>query len=265
MPRHSLRAIFAALALASCKTTPPTPGHETVVNVAHTQLAIPIGDRMMEPLGDGLYTEPGVSERERLELERASATARRDVESAFGTLRGKPPITLFCHTAACKIALGAPPADAAGSSLGFARDEVRTVSGPLAWPTLIVSGPFEATPRVLAHERIHAEMKAYAPYDALPTWFNEGMATFIAHQPVCDSYPRASIFDVRALDTRQKWQAHLAATGDAHATYCEARNEVGAWAESFETTHEMIARLKTAMSAASQGSPFEIPKSDHAQ
>jgi hypothetical protein len=254
-----LAAIHLVLAtLASCRTSPSKGGNEPAADVAQARLAIPIGERMMQPLGDGLYTEPGLTDREQLELKHASETAQRNLQELFGTLRGQPPITLFCHTAACKIALGAPPADAASTNLGFARNQVRTAGGPVTHPTLIVSGPFEATPRVLTHERVHAEMKAYAPYDALPTWFNEGLATFIAHEPRCEDHPLSSSFDVKSLDTKQKWQAHLRATGATLATYCQARNEVSVWVESFASTAEMIAALKKAMNAVAQGRPFVL-------
>lgn len=100
--------------------------------------------------------------------------------------------------------------------LGFALDGVRTATGFLTHPTVVVTGPVEGTTRILTHELVHAEMKAYVPYDKLPTWFNEGMATLIAHEPNCDANPPSSTFDVRQLATKQAWQDYIRSTRSTH-------------------------------------------------
>jgi hypothetical protein len=246
-------ALLMLAGLASCATK--TGAREA----APASLSIPIGERVLEPLADKVYTEPGVTPREASELVAARQTAQREVEAFFGTLHGPAPLVLFCHTAACKLALGADPAAAPASDLGFARDEVHTTAGTLVYPTVTVSGPFEATARVLAHEWVHAEMKAYAPYDATPTWLNEGLAAYAAHEPRCEGVLATTALDVRSLDTKPRWQAHLAATHATLATYCAARNEVSAWAESFASRQAMLTALEQAMTAAAKGATFVLP------
>jgi hypothetical protein len=220
---------------------------------------ISIGEPTIQPIGVGLYAESGLDDRAKRELERAHETAQRNLRGAFGALRGDPPIVIFCRTAACKIALGAPAGDAAATDLGFARDGIQTEKGFVRYPTVIVSGPFEATPRILTHELVHAEMKAYAPYDATPTWFNEGMATLIANEPSCGEHPLASNFDIERLDTKDAWQAHLRSTGTIRATYCEARNRVLGWTDSFANAEQRMAGLKSILESARRGGHFVVP------
>jgi hypothetical protein len=142
-------------------------------------------------------------------------------------LRGPAPYTFFCRSAGCKIALGAAPESAAASDLGFARDGVELAAGYVEHKVAVVTaGPRAA--QILAHEWVHAEMKAYVPYDSLPTWFNEGAATFVAGEPQCAASNASASFDIAALDSKAKWQAHIRGH-DAKQTYCLARDRVAAF------------------------------------
>jgi hypothetical protein len=194
-------------------------------------LSIPLQNAAMVPLADGVYTEPGLRPAEHRALLEAHGAAVASVDRFFGGGRHAPPLVLFCHTGACKETLGADPGTAASPDLGFARDGVQTSDGFLATRVVVVTGPVPRTQQILTHELVHAEMKAWTPYDALPTWFNEGMATWVAGEPDCTGLPQVTAFDVRALDSKQSWQAHLAATHATRKTYCAAREEVSAWAK----------------------------------
>jgi hypothetical protein len=116
---------------------------------------------------------------------------------------------------------------------------------------VIVSGPYAGTARILTHERVHAEMKSWLPYDSLPTWFNEGVATVIAHEPDCSSQPQLSMFDITQLDTKAKWQAHIRNVGTL-TTYCQARDRVAAWAEGAA----LAPALRQLMTSVANGEPF---------
>ena len=73
---------------------------------------------------------------------------------------------LFCHSATCKIAFGAPAAAAWANDLGFASAQVMLDDGSLAPSAVVVTGPVEGTARILTHELLHAEMKAWVAYDS---------------------------------------------------------------------------------------------------
>lgn len=220
-------------------------------------LQIPVGDKVLLPLTENVYVEPGLTARELEELRQAHRSALAGIQRTFGQLQGKTPLTLFCHSAKCKVALGAPSEVAASTELGFARDGVQTDSGFVKTNVLVVSGPYESTARVTFHEMVHAEMKSYVPYDALPTWFNEGVATFFADEPGCSAHPPASVFDVRALDSKQKWQEFIRAPGATQAAYCQSRHEISTWAETRGGRLESGKALRALLQNVARGESFD--------
>jgi hypothetical protein len=256
---HALGTLVMAAALAGCTARRiPEPREEPSCVLTRASLTIPVGTQVMQPICDGVYAEPGMTEDEQRALKRAHQTARRELTRAFGTTKGEPPITLFCRSAACKVGFGATPASASANDLGFARDGLPTATGFLSYPTVVVTAPGEGTARILTHELVHAEMKAYVPYDSLPTWFNEGMATFIAREPNCEAFPPSSTFDVRRLDTKQAWQDHLRAPGVTLSTYCQARHEVSAWADSLGGPKQLAPALKAVLGRVADGGAFRL-------
>ena len=196
-------------------------------------LVIPFQDKPMQRLANNIYAEPGVTDADARTLLAAHTTAAANVKDFFGAPRSGLPVAIFCGTAVCKVLFGAPPAAAASLDLGFSRDALVTKDGLIDTPVVVATGPVFNTARILTHELVHAEMKSWVAYDALPTWFNEGMATWIANEPDCGSRPPVSRFDVRQLDTKEKWQAHIRTPGVTIRTYCEAREAASQWAGQF--------------------------------
>ncbi len=211
----------------------------------------------MIAVADGVYAEPGLSTDDMAELKTAFQSAVGNVTNAFGQLHLGPPLTLFCRSGGCKLALGAAPEAAAANDLGFTVDGVSTTTGHLVRTTIVVTGPNSKTARIATHEMVHAEMKSWLAYDALPTWFNEGVATFIASEPNCTSFPPAMLFDVTALDTKAKWQQHIRG-GKTLATYCEARNHVAAWAAQYPDPVTFSAAVRRIMATVADGGGFAM-------
>ena len=86
---------------------------------------------------------------------------------------GPPPLAIFCRSAACKIAFGAPPESAAASDLGFARDGVQTARGYVSRPVVVpelfqslrpvaYSGSMEEDERLLTDLRKTVEKQSRA-------------------------------------------------------------------------------------------------------
>lgn len=248
--------VLAAAVLASCVASPQVV--EPACAPGGASLAIPIGAATMTPLCERAYAEPGMTDDEQRTLKAAYRTARADLARALGAPHGESPVVLFCRTASCKVSFGADPGSAAASDLGFVRDGFFADTGFMARPTVIVTAPNEGTTRILTHELVHAEMKSYASYDSVPTWFNEGMATYIAHEPRCDEYPPWSTFEVRRLDTKTAWQAHLRESGAIRATYCQARNEVQAWVETLGDSKRLAPALRAVLARVARGEAFQL-------
>jgi hypothetical protein len=211
----------------------------------------------MTSICDDVYAEAGLDSEQLNELRRARELAAQNLARAFGTLRSSP-LVLFCRTAACKVAFGAPASAAAANDLGFASAEVVLGDGSLAPSAVVVTGPVAGTARILTHELVHAEMKAWVDYDSLPTWFNEGTATLLSSEPSCEhgSSP-SSEFDVTRLTTKTKWQRHLQSSGKTLETYCAARREVQKWLAPFDTDHLRAEALETLLTSVGRGTPFE--------
>lgn len=261
---------FAVLVVAVAATIPVEP----TVPAARTPPALPecaithpappiaLADREMTPLCDDVYAEPDLTPVALASLAASYRAARRDVAVAFDQEMLSRPVVLFCQSPACKVALGASPEAARADDLGFASAQAQTPSGERVNRSIVVaSGPFPSTARVLTHELVHAEMKAWTSYDALPTWFNEGMATFLAGEPNCEAHPAhgpdAPLVDVETLGTKVAWRSHLQAHHDTRDVYCESRHKVARWAERFATVEQRATALKALMVAVKDGTPFE--------
>jgi len=218
---------------------------------------IPVGNGKMQLLAPGVFAEPGLSEADHRTLLQAHATAAAKVKEYFGEPHKGLPLALFCHSAMCKVTFGAPPAAAASPDLGFARDGFVNPKGFVTTPVVVATGPVPNTALILTHELVHAEMKAWVPYDALPTWFMEGIATFIADEPNCSAASAVSVFDVRQLDTKEKWQAHLRTGRVTLSTYCHARNEAARWAGKFGDKTSAGSAIRAVCQAVARGESFD--------
>ncbi|APR76753.1 Hypothetical protein A7982_02100 [Minicystis rosea] len=210
----------------------------------------------MTAICEDVYAEDGLDPGRWSELRSARELASRNLLRAFEEVRSSP-LVLFCRSAPCKMAFGASPRAAAAEDLGFASAQVVLDDDSIAPSAVVVTGPVSGTARILTHELVHAEMKAWIPYDALPTWFNEGTATFIADEPRCDPHRAPTEIDVTRLTTKAAWQQHLQASGKTLETYCAARGEVERWMARFDTDHRRAEALRMLMTSVGKGVPFE--------
>lgn len=228
------------------------------VPCALTRPAAALQNKTVTAICDDVYAENGLDARELTELRSAYEQASANLLNFFESTRASP-LVVFCRSAPCKIAFGAPPSAAASEDLGFASAQILFEDGTIAPSSVVATGPVEGTTRILTHELVHAEMKAWVTYDSLPTWFNEGTATYLASEPRCDEIPSPSVEPnvVTSLTTKAKWQRHLQATRKTRDTYCAARREVEKWMARFETDHLKAEALKTLMHAVAQGTPFD--------
>ncbi|AKU93680.1 hypothetical protein AKJ09_00344 [Labilithrix luteola] len=154
------------------------------------------------------------------------------------------------------MSFGAPAEAAAANDFGFASAQLVFEDGSLAPSAVVVTGPVEGTSRILTHEMVHAEMRAWVDYDRLPTWFNEGTATFLAAEPRCEPNAPNDI-DVRLLVTKAQWQRHLRKTRRTRDTYCAARHEVERWLTRESGDHARAEAIRALMIAVGEGTPFD--------
>ena len=124
-----------------------------------------------------------------------------------------------------------------------------------SFPAIVVLGPpGRFTGQVLTHEMSHMEFRARLHGVSVPSWFNEGVASYIGgdQDQSCRSGVRGidNLFD---LDSSAQWTAYTFQHRDkARLTYCQARNEAGAWI----TEHGGFSAVLDLLAGRSKGRSF---------
>lgn len=247
--------LLVVVASVAPSTSAPPPAREETCTSTPAGVAVLLGDREMTPVCDDVVAEPGATAEDLDRLRRDWQSARGELGRVFGGEVRSSPIVVFCRTAACKLAFGADARAAAAKDLGFASATVTTREGPSPRSAVVVTGPVARTSRILLHEMVHAEAKAYLPYDALPTWFQEGLATHVAGEPICAEVVAPSDLDVSTLATKRAWQRAVAEHG-ALPAYCAASAAVGRWLAPADSAAERAARIRELLASVAAGSSF---------
>ncbi len=227
---------------------------DVVAGCDHVEpVAVLFESRAMFPICAGAFVEIDPTTSSAADaLRRDYAWARQELDVLFPA---QPrPTVLLCASAACKEDFGADPEAAAADDLGFVAHVRRgdTIEG-----AVVVSGPGERTAAILVHEWIHGAMGQHAQYELLPTWFNEGVATFFADEPRCPRVAARAVASLRSIDTKAQWQAHLRATGRTQQTYCQSRDEIAAWLANVPSRADAAAAARAVADAVANGSSFD--------
>ena len=143
----------------------------------------------------------------------------------YGTLQAAQPDVLVCQSGACADYFAGPR-----------RRNVtlypNTYAGQYVAPrmTVVLTSPtWTQNPYVLAHEFSHVEVAKRIGGKHVPAWFDEGLATYIAGEPICTNVTGKGIDDLRKLDLETDWVAYTGPEDVFFKTYCPARAEVAAW------------------------------------
>lgn len=143
----------------------------------------------------------------------------------YGTLQAAQPDVLVCQSGACADYFAGPR-----------RRNVtlypNTYAGQYVAPrmTVVLTSPtWTQNPYVLAHEFSHVEVATRTGGKHVPAWFDEGLATYIAGEPICTNVTGKGIDDLRKLDLETDWVAYTGPEDVFFKTYCQARAEVAAW------------------------------------
>jgi hypothetical protein len=210
---------------------------------------------VVRPVCDNVYVEAPYASAQADAVVDAVNAAYAHLFHAFVADTSFRAAVIVCRTASCKIALGASESVASSADLGFAATTLTAASGIDARRAVVVTGPNSATTRVLTHELVHALMKSWVAYDALPVWFNEGLATAIADEPPCGAFAPTSEIDVTKLVSTGDWQAQVATAGATLRTYCQARHATEAWS-SFADAPELAAKARDLAQRVRNGAAF---------
>ena len=202
---------FAVKALACPGGTANTPP-----SFSGTALVAACGNVFIEPaVAKNLW--PGIVNGIQVALEMD--------RKVYGTLQAAQPDVLVCQSGACADYFAGPR-----------RRNVtlypNTYAGQYVAPrmTVVLTSPtWTQNPYVLAHEFSHVEVATRTGGKHVPAWFDEGLATYIAGEPICTNVTGKGIDDLRKLDLETDWVAYTGPEDVFFKTYCQARAEVAAW------------------------------------
>jgi hypothetical protein len=187
----------------------------------------------------GVYVDPAMGWEERELVKTSYVEAHAAVADFFGA-PVEMPSAIVCSTDACAETFAGP------TRRSRATLEPR--------PTVIIGGLGPLTKGTLVHEMIHVEtaLRLRKEDHHVPTWFDEGVATYIGDSGRCTASTPRAVDDLRRLEHAWVWTNFTNQPDKIGPTYCQARDEVAAWSK----THGRKA-LVGVIDAVARGESFE--------
>jgi Concanavalin A-like lectin/glucanases superfamily len=207
------------------------------------------GQSLVALRGD-LWVDPTTTPPERARLQHDFTDAVSEVGELLGGWRTTPPQAIFCKSDACKLHFAGASRRSRVRSAGDHLDGAGWT--PDAGLAIVLVRTDLGVREVLVHELIHIELGFRAHGGFVPAWFHEGAAALLAHAPECSAGSERSVDDLRRLETGPAWSYFTDLPGKLGPTYCQARDEVGAWVE-----RNGRARLIALVDAVGKGSAFD--------
>lgn len=212
---------FATLALtAGCAARVLPPPRAGSISFAGMNMMPLDGDTYVEPA-----TPPPIQER----LRQLTLRAAGRIDAFYGARVGPRPLVIFCGTEPCRLHFVGPTRRSWSLAPGHRADGARYVARDRQ--TIIVVRTDPHAEQVLTHELSHVELQARARPGRAPTWFDEGVATYLGREQDCASVTPTPIARLSGLDDDDAWFAWTSRRGALIPAYCGARREVAAWLE----------------------------------
>ncbi len=170
-----------------------------------------------------VYVEPVMDGNERESVMRWYADSRDELGRLFGTHDAPMVPLIVCKTPECATKFAGPTRRS------------RVVSEPRR--AIVIAGLGRLAKPTFVHEMIHVEIaRRTAGQPQVPAWFNEGVATYLSDNVICDNV-KPSIDDLRRLSRGSAWNGFTEQPSKIEGAYCQARDEIGAWAATHGREH----------------------------
>jgi len=197
------------------------------------------------------FVDPAATAEDARLVPAAVDAAFAHVSGVLGPLRSPRPAIVLCQSDTCARSFvgttGLPRALAPGD-----RAPGASYVAPRDRSAIVVPRFGTRLRNLLAHELVHIELRARLAPGAMPTWFEEGLATSVGDHPPCDGAAAKGIDDLALVATPRAWETYLLEHPDeALATICQARAEVEAWGAT-----RGAAGLGRLLAALERGEPF---------
>jgi hypothetical protein len=186
----------------------------------------PTGDERQELLRgtpmhlvcENVYVEPAMNDDDRESVMRWYSDSLAELGRLFSTHDPSTIPLIVCKTSECATKFAGPSRRS------------RIVSQPR--PAIVIAGLGRLAKATFVHEMIHVEIeRRTAGKPQVPAWFNEGVATYLSDNVICDGVA-PSIDDLRRLSQGSAWSGFTERPSKIDGAYCQARDEIGAWAAS---------------------------------
>jgi len=209
---------------------------------------------------DRMVYEKSLTQPELDRLKSLTLAAMDNIAAFYGERRGATPDFYFCKSADCARFLLGPEFRSYSNFKGGKRfmEGQYWFENPSIVITNLVKSPKardETLVAVLTHELSHIETYTRAAGHPIPAWFNEGLATMVGGK-ACKPGARG-VDDLGKLKVMKDWLYYTRPSGgQGLATYCQATQEVQAWAERHggaRSLVELLAGLSTKSFAAQYG------------
>ena len=216
-------AWVGVVAIVGCTTTRASsepikaPDASTCRPIDGTEPAIAFKGAPLPLVCKGIYVDPALTAAEREQVKVWYGSSFRAIRSVFGDAVTSPPVLVQCLSKEC-IAQFSPEG---GRS--------HAVIDP---PTVYLNGVGPMTPGTITHEMVHVVIGTKAKKSTggrVPTWFDEGVATFLGDNVECAPGMALAIDDLRRLRHNAHWSGYTALPGRIRLSYCQARDEISAW------------------------------------
>lgn len=246
-------AILLAVAVAACGSRPEAvcapaarAAPSAITRSAPATASAPIdadvprlGATPLAQAGEGLFLDPSATPAQRARIVADVARGREALAAIFGAVDPVPVVA--CTTDACMVHFAGPSR------------RPRVVPKPML--AVVVDATSPLLRGTVVHELTHVvDLRRLGEARALavPTWFHEGLATYLGDNIECPPDVGRAVDDLSRLSSREAWEGFTNMTGRGRPAYCQVKAEVAAWV----ARHDRRA-LVGILDAVAQGRSFE--------
>jgi hypothetical protein len=190
-------------------------------------------NQTLNQLAPNLYADSTYTPNKYAQLTAAMRKAKQQTATFFGEQRAPDPDVIFCKKQDCARYFAGDSMRGKALKPGSAGTGGHYIA-PRPTLVIVMQGRYAALE--LAHEMNHIEVHARSGDKSLPSWFLEGLATYVSSQPNCtQGTKRASTTSdsthhlAEMEKTKTPWVAYTNDPTKSHASYCQAASEVEQW------------------------------------
>jgi hypothetical protein len=195
--------------------------------------SIQYNNKTLNQLALNLYADAAYPPNKYAQLTAAMRKAKQQTAAFFGEQRAPDPDVIFCKKQDCARYFAGDSMRGKALKPGSAGTGGHYIAQR---PTLVIVLQGRYAALELAHEMNHIEVHARSGDKSLPSWFLEGLATYVSSQPNCTQSTKHtpttsdSTHHLAEMEkTKTPWVAYTNDPTKSHASYCQAAREVEQW------------------------------------